>query len=343
EDEYEGIPTRRVEENEVQEEIPHQVEEVEQVPQGDQVPIVGGGDDPPKLSNKDIREALLALTRAVTTKVNLSMMPRVNVVERTMTSMLKDFVSMNTHIFLGSKVGEDPLEFIDEDVAQVWYTQWKGNRPKESGPIEWEKFKEVFLARIMVYAKSIEESKLKRMDRNMKRGGSSDNEQTRVKKRAQTQEEPRRVKVKFEKGGGSQNEKPTCVTCGKRHYGKCLADTSGCFGCGKNDDKVRDCPTIAARGRESKQVAPSSPKKDSPINRRFYALRARGSKPDENESDDDVGSSQMTEASTARGPIDAPSMGDIGRALAWRKEGPRTSLNPRPQTKRTVRWSRDGP
>ena len=32
-----------------------------------------------------------------------------------------------------------------KDVAQVWYTQWKGNRPKESGPIEWEEFKEVFL------------------------------------------------------------------------------------------------------------------------------------------------------------------------------------------------------
>ena len=40
-------PTRRVESNEMQEEIPLQVEEVEQVSQGDQVPIVGGGDDVP--------------------------------------------------------------------------------------------------------------------------------------------------------------------------------------------------------------------------------------------------------------------------------------------------------
>ena len=52
---------------------------------------------------------------------------------------------------------------------------------------------------------------------------------------------------------------------------------------------MRDCPTIAARGRESKQVAPSAPNEDAPINRRFYALRSRGSKQDENESDDDVG------------------------------------------------------
>ena len=52
------------------------------------------------------------------------------------------------------------------------------------------------------------------MSRNLKRGGSSDHKQTRVKKRAQTQEKPRSAKVKFEKGGGSQNEKPTCVTYG---------------------------------------------------------------------------------------------------------------------------------
>ena len=30
-------------------------------------------------------------------------------------------------------------------VAQVWYTEWKNNRSIESGPIEWEVFKETFL------------------------------------------------------------------------------------------------------------------------------------------------------------------------------------------------------
>ena len=65
------------------------------------------------------------------------------------------------------------------------------------------------VARLMVYAQSIEESKLKRTAGNLKGCGSSDHEKTRVKKRAQTQEEPRRDKVKFERGGGSQNEKPT--------------------------------------------------------------------------------------------------------------------------------------
>ena len=98
----------------------------------------------------------------MTTQINLSMLPRVNVVESTMTSRLRDFVRMNPLIFIGSKVGEDPQEFLDgvykvlstmevtcrekgelasyqlRDVSQIWYTQWKDYRPEESGPIEWE-------------------------------------------------------------------------------------------------------------------------------------------------------------------------------------------------------------
>ena len=64
------------------------------------------------MSNRDIREALLALDRTMTTQVDLGMVPRVNVVENIMTSRLKDFVRMNPPIFLGSKVGEDPQEFL---------------------------------------------------------------------------------------------------------------------------------------------------------------------------------------------------------------------------------------
>ena len=54
----------------------------------------------------------------------------------------------------------------------------------------------------MVYVQSIEESKLKRMARKLNRGGSRDQAQPRFKKRAQTQEEPRSAKVKFERVGG---------------------------------------------------------------------------------------------------------------------------------------------
>ena len=83
------------------EEIP-QVEQVEKVrqcgqgvqgaqdaqvpPQGDPIPNVEEGIEVLEMSNREIREALIAIARAVTMQANLTMIPRV--VESTMTSRL---------------------------------------------------------------------------------------------------------------------------------------------------------------------------------------------------------------------------------------------------------------
>ena len=66
-----------------------------------------------ELSNRENKEALIALAQSVTTQINLSMVSRVNVVESTMTSRLRYFVRINPPIFHGSKLGEDPQEFLD--------------------------------------------------------------------------------------------------------------------------------------------------------------------------------------------------------------------------------------
>ena len=60
------------------------------------------------------------------------------------------------------------------------------------------------LARLMVYAQSIEESKLRRMSRSLKRSGASDQEQTRFKNKVQSHGESSIAKFKVEKGGGSR-------------------------------------------------------------------------------------------------------------------------------------------
>ena len=54
--------------------------------------------------------------------------------------------------------------------------------------------------------------------------------------------------MKLDKEGGSQNVKPTNVTCGKKHYVEFLLGTGSCYGCVKEGHKVRDSPTIASRG-----------------------------------------------------------------------------------------------
>ena len=53
------------------------------------------------------------------------------------------------------------------------------------------------LGRLMVYAQSIEESKLKRMSRNFKRSGPSEKDQPRFKMRDPTQDGSSAPKVKL--------------------------------------------------------------------------------------------------------------------------------------------------
>ena len=73
------------------------------VDQGNEVPLV-----PPDMNNREIREATLTLARAMTTHVTRDIGPKVNALESTMTSSLRDFVMTNPPNFLGSKMGEYP-------------------------------------------------------------------------------------------------------------------------------------------------------------------------------------------------------------------------------------------
>ncbi|XP_049347855.1 uncharacterized protein LOC125812397 [Solanum verrucosum] len=265
-------------------------------------------------------QAVTTQAQAMTAHATRGIKIHVNLNVSTLASRLRDFVRMSPLVFLGSMVGEDPQEFLDE--------VYKSNRPIGAGPIEWEKFKKAFLdryfplekrevkveefinlrqgnmnvqeyslkfthlskyapslvsnprddmsrfvmgisnlveeecrttmlhddmniSRLMVYAQSIEESKLKRKNREIKRVRSDEKGQPWFKKRAPNQDSSSTPKVKQEKGGGALISKPTCTTCGKRHYGKCLAGTNGCYGCGKNDHQVKDCPTLMDKGRVS--------------------------------------------------------------------------------------------
>ncbi|TMW99506.1 hypothetical protein EJD97_002428 [Solanum chilense] len=105
------------------EEVPPQLEQVHQVlqgaqvtPQGDKVQIVKGGNDflvvHRELTNREIREAFLALARAMTTQVNFSMHPRINVVGIFMTSRLRDFVKMNPPFFFTLRWEMIPKSFL---------------------------------------------------------------------------------------------------------------------------------------------------------------------------------------------------------------------------------------
>uniref|UniRef100_M1DU93 Gag-pol protein n=1 Tax=Solanum tuberosum TaxID=4113 RepID=M1DU93_SOLTU len=84
--------------------------------QGNQVPV-----DPPAMTNEEVRSALYMMAQAVSTQAqamtvqeNRGLEANVNPNVSTKASCLRDFVRMNTLIFLRSKVGDDPQVFFDE-------------------------------------------------------------------------------------------------------------------------------------------------------------------------------------------------------------------------------------
>ena len=79
-----------------------------QTSQGEKVPV-----SPPHMTNQEIRADFLTFAKAMTDQTNKDVGPSMNVLESTMDSILRDFVRMNPSIFLGSRVGQDPQEFLD--------------------------------------------------------------------------------------------------------------------------------------------------------------------------------------------------------------------------------------
>ncbi|XP_069154426.1 uncharacterized protein [Solanum lycopersicum] len=171
-------------------------------------------------------------SQAMTAQANREVAPRVYQQVSTMASRLRDFTRINPPTFYGSKVDEDPHEFLDE-VYKVLYST--GVSSSEKAMLALYKLKDV----AETWA---EKERAKQISRDAKRarsfdGGSSKNrldiqDKPKFKKRGSSQVPTKFLNAsgdrvsnpKFKKGKSSNSpkEKPTCGTCGKNHYGESL-------------------------------------------------------------------------------------------------------------------------
>ena len=85
---------------------------------------------PPDMTNEEFKGVRLTLARAFMTQENRDVGPRINDLENTLATMLRDFLRMNPPTFLRSKVGDDPQAFLD-DVYKIVHAIWVTSREKE--------------------------------------------------------------------------------------------------------------------------------------------------------------------------------------------------------------------
>uniref|UniRef100_M1DP35 Gag-pol polyprotein n=1 Tax=Solanum tuberosum TaxID=4113 RepID=M1DP35_SOLTU len=171
-------------------------------------------------------------------------------------SRVRDFTTMNPPKFHGSKVEEDPQNFIDE-------------------------------------VSKIEDEKLKKKSREVRRAKTDNGNFSHVRYNGHGRPKIRQWfscqgssnnSPKFNKDWSS-NPKPqggncggfalarfTCAKCGKKHDGNCRACTDGCFSCEKSGHKMRDYSMLMAKGREGKQATSNGSSSSFPRQNRFYAF-----------------------------------------------------------------------
>ncbi|KAH0644862.1 hypothetical protein KY284_032746 [Solanum tuberosum] len=118
------------------------------------------------------------------------------------------------------------------------------------------------ISHLMVYAQHIEDEKLQDKNREVKRPRTSEGNLSNAKSDGQ--------------GRQGFKQRPNCGKCGRKHEGKCLVGSDGCYGCGKSGHKMRDCPMLKVKGREYKQTPPSGSNSNAQKQNRFYALQTRG-------------------------------------------------------------------
>ncbi|XP_049391539.1 uncharacterized protein LOC125855940 [Solanum stenotomum] len=179
-------------------------------------------------------------------------------------SRVRDFTRMNPPEFHGSKVVEDSQEFIDE-VYKVLMIM--GVTPVEKAELAAYQLKCV--AQVWFFPFEMREGKVL-VFINLRQGSSS-NAPPKFNKDWVSNSRPQGGN-----GSGSSLPMSTCTKCGRKHEGKCLADTDGCFGCGKSGHKMRDCLMLTGKGREGKQDPISGLNSNAPKQNWFYAVQTQG-------------------------------------------------------------------
>jgi len=130
---------------------------------------------------------------------------------------------------------------------------------------------------LLVHSQQIDEEKLKERSRVAKRERTDDGNYShsrsggwghlrfwqrfsgQVSSNAPQRSNNERVSNPKLQGDCNKSMIPTCAKCGRNHEGMCLAGFDACFGCGKMNQKIRNCPLVSKKEGDNLHRAQSNP------------------------------------------------------------------------------------
>ncbi|WMV14234.1 hypothetical protein MTR67_007619 [Solanum verrucosum] len=208
------------------------------------------------------------------TQENREIVAHVNPNMGMVVTRIRDFTRMNPPEFHGSKVDEDPPAFIGEE-------KFNGAFLDHLFPLEMGEAKVLEFSNPRQGSMSVKEYSLKFTQlandtltmvvdsrKKFSGQGTSNAPTSNFNKNIMSNPKPQ--------GGGCNGSSISiCQRCGKSHSRKCLAGSTGCFGCVKNGHKVKDYPLKASKGKDTRQAQPSGFGSGAPYQNKLYALQTR--------------------------------------------------------------------